>query len=214
MSQFFVKLNLEDVKGLIDNGYLRMNLQDFILHLTCTYSCDMRDIKYCLGGTVTRQWLEHMVMLIRRPKKQEKFGKLCNQLEGFDEGRHQIFVPDINKSHYSVIDIIIDKKSNYIMKVLYYDCPLQPKMKSLTSKNVPARIKKFIHNFIRVFNKFVLKIKNHSCDESKVLKEVVQVSCPVQQNGIDCRLFAVASCLHIFEGTQLGPHIFTQLLES
>ena len=149
-------------------------------------------------------------MLIRRPKKQEKFGKLCNQLEGFDEGRHQIFVPDINKSHYSVIDIIIDKKSNYIMKVLYYDCLLRPKMKSLTSKNVPARIKKFIHNFIRVFNKFVLKIKNHSCDESKVLKKVVQVSCPVQQNGIDCRLFAVASCLHIFEGTQLGPHIFTQ----
>ena len=32
----FVKLHLEDVTGLIDNGYLRMNLLDFILHLTCT----------------------------------------------------------------------------------------------------------------------------------------------------------------------------------
>ena len=96
------------------------------------------------------------------------------------------------------------------MKVLYYDSLLWPKMRSLTSKNVPARINKFIHNFIRVFNKFVLKIKNCSCDESKVLKKVVQVSCPIQQNGIDCGLFAVIICLHIFERTHISPHIFTQ----
>ena len=50
-------------------------------------------------------------MPIRGLKKQEKFEKLCKQLEGFDEGRHQIIVPDIDKSHYSVIDIIIDNKA-------------------------------------------------------------------------------------------------------
>ena len=61
-------------------------------------------------------------MLSRGPKIQEKFEKLCNQLEGFDERRHQIIVPDIEKSHYSVIDIVTDNKSpNYIMNVLYYD---------------------------------------------------------------------------------------------
>ena len=71
-------------------------------------------------------------------------------------------------------------------------------------------MKDFIQNFVRVFNKFVLKIKNHSCDASKVLMNVVQVSCPIQQNGIDCGLFAVAICLHILEGPVIGPHIFTQ----
>ena len=111
-----------DVKGLIDNGYLRMNLLDFILHSTCTYSSDTSDINYCLGGTVTRQWLEHMLMLIRGLNKQEKFEKLCKQLEQFGEGRLQIIVPDIDKSHFSVIDIIIDNKTpNYITKVPYYD---------------------------------------------------------------------------------------------
>ena len=45
---------------------------------------------------------------------------------------------------------------------------------------------------------------------TKVLKKVVQVNCPIQWNGIDCRLFAVVICLHIFEGTHIGPHIFTQ----
>ena len=88
MRKSFVKLHPEDVKGLIGNGYLRMNLLHFILHLTCTYSSDLRDINYCLGGTVTRKWLEHMVRPIKGPKKQEKFEKLCDQLEGFDEGRH------------------------------------------------------------------------------------------------------------------------------
>ena len=48
----------------------------------------MSDINHCLGGTVTRQWLEHIVVPIRGPKKQAKFEELCNQLEGFDEGRH------------------------------------------------------------------------------------------------------------------------------
>ena len=34
----FVQLHAEDVGGLIDNGYLRMNLLDFILHSACTHS--------------------------------------------------------------------------------------------------------------------------------------------------------------------------------
>ena len=121
-ADLFVKLHPEDVTGLIDDGYLRMNLLDFILHSTCTYSSDTSDINYCLGGTITRKWLECMLMPIRGVKKQEKFEKLCQQLEGFDKGRHQIVVPDIDKSHYSVFDIIIDNKTpNYITKVLYYD---------------------------------------------------------------------------------------------
>ena len=63
-----------------------------------------------------------MQMPIRGPKKHEKFEKWCQQLEGFDEGRHQIIVPDIEKSHYSIIDIIIDNKTpNHITKVLFYD---------------------------------------------------------------------------------------------
>ena len=37
-ADLFVKLDQDDVAGLIDNSYLRMNLLDFTLHLTCTYS--------------------------------------------------------------------------------------------------------------------------------------------------------------------------------
>ena len=54
-ADLFVKLDKDDVAGIIDNGYLRMNLLDFILHSTCTYSSDPHDTNYCLGGTITRQ---------------------------------------------------------------------------------------------------------------------------------------------------------------
>ena len=33
---------------------------------------------------------------------------------------------------------------------------------------------------------------------------------PIQHNGIDCGLFAVEICLLIFDGAEVGPHIFTQ----
>ena len=95
-------------------------------------------------------------------------------------------------------------------KVLHYDSLVCPKTRSLTMKHVPAQVKEFIHSFVRVFNKFVLKMKNRSCDIMKVLKNVVQISCPIQHNGIDCGLFAVEICLHIFDGAEVGPHIFTQ----
>ena len=83
-ADLFVKLDKDDVAGLINNGYLRMNLLNFILHLTCTYSSDPHDTNYCLGGTITRQWLEQMLLPFRGVKKQEKFEKLCGQLAGFD----------------------------------------------------------------------------------------------------------------------------------
>ena len=87
-ANLIVKLHPEDVKGLSDNGYLQMNLLDFILHSTCPYSTHTRDINYHLGGNVTRQQLECMLMPIRGPKKQEKYDKLCKQFQGFDKGQH------------------------------------------------------------------------------------------------------------------------------
>ena len=78
-------------------------------------------------------------MPIRGEKKQEKFEKLCQQLEGFDKGRHQIVVPDIDKSHYSVIHIIIDNKSPiYITKVLYYDSLCAAKNKISHHEKCPS----------------------------------------------------------------------------
>ena len=55
---------------------------DFILHLT-SLSSNTSDINYFLGGTIAKQWLEQMLMPIRGVKKQEKFEKLCQHLEGF-----------------------------------------------------------------------------------------------------------------------------------
>ena len=124
----FIQLHLEDVVGLIDNGYLRMSLLNFILHLTCrsTHSPQTDEYNYCLGGMIMRQLLEQMLMPYKGIKKQEKFMKLCKQLDGFDKSKHQVVVPDIDRSHYSVINILIDNDTpNYITKVLHYNSLVQ-----------------------------------------------------------------------------------------
>ena len=72
-ADLLVQLHAECVAGLIENGYLRMNLLDFILYLTCMYSHDTSEYNYCLRGTITRQLLEQMLMPIRGITKQEKF---------------------------------------------------------------------------------------------------------------------------------------------
>ena len=43
----FIKLDNEDVRGLLENGMLRMNLLDHILHATCTVSSTTDDNNYC-----------------------------------------------------------------------------------------------------------------------------------------------------------------------
>ena len=77
-------------------------------------------------------------MPIRGPKKQEKFEKSCKQLEGFDQGRHHIIVPVLDKSHYNVLDIMIDNESpNYMIKVFFYNSLVRTARRSLTRKAIP-----------------------------------------------------------------------------
>ena len=71
----------------------------------------------------------------------------------------------------------------------------------------------FIQNSVK-YTEFCRVGKSHkkkcSCQLKKVLQCVVQIGCPTQMNGIDCRLFAVMDCLHIFDGVAINPSIFTQ----
>ena len=39
---------------------------------------------------------------------------------------------------------------------------------------------------------------------------IVQISCPIQHNGIDCGLFTVVIWLHIFNGAPINQPIFAQ----
>ena len=86
-ADLFIQLHEEDVAGLTDNGYLRMSLLNLILHLTCTHSHDTNEYNYCIGHTITTQLLQWMLMPISGIKKQEKFMKLCQQLDGLETGK-------------------------------------------------------------------------------------------------------------------------------
>ena len=48
-NNLFIKLDKEDVRGLLENGMMRRNLSDHIIHATCTVPSTMDDINFCLG---------------------------------------------------------------------------------------------------------------------------------------------------------------------
>ena len=69
----------------------------------------------------------------------------CGTFEGFDKGKHQLIIPDINDSHHNVIDVMIDNNSeNDITKVLYYDSLTKPATR-LTCKMTNQPMNQRIH---------------------------------------------------------------------
>ena len=49
----FIKLDQEDIKGLVEYGMLQMNLLDYILHASCTIPKSNDGINYFLSSTIT-----------------------------------------------------------------------------------------------------------------------------------------------------------------
>ena len=67
---------------------------------------------------------------------------MCGNFEGFDKGKHQLIIPDIDNSHYNIIDVMIDDNSdNYITKVLYYDSQERPAARLTTKNTINQEIK-------------------------------------------------------------------------
>ena len=191
---------------------LHMNLLDFILHSTCLHYTDVNEINYYLGWTITRQLFPRWFMPITYPNADQKFDKKCTPFIGFERGKHRCVIPDVDEAHYNVIDVIIDNNSkNFIAKVCFYDSMTSPTASGKKNRIIPACTKEFIANLVGVFNKSCFKPKKKcSCQLKIVLQHIVQIGCPTQMNGIDCGLFAVMNCLHIFDDVAINPSIFAQ----
>ena len=56
-------------------------------------------------------------------------------------------------------------------------------MRPTTKIQSPQELK---NSLPAALNKFVLNLKRHSCNKDKVLLNVVEITCPIQHNGIDC----------------------------
>ena len=103
-------------------------------------------------------------------KETKKFDKLCGIWKGFDKGKHRSVIPDITASHYNVIDVFIDNKSeSYITEVFFYDSLERPSTRPTMKNVINLRIQEFLVPLIDLFNKFVLGLKKCSCNTEKIL---------------------------------------------
>jgi hypothetical protein len=99
--------------------------------------------------------------------------------------------------------------SSFFTHVSFYDS-LEQNARRVVRGSTAAKLVQKVNTFV---NNFVLHLpKHHHLQQSDgaVLQTVFYQSCPEQQNGFDCGLFAVAVCLHLAERKPVDPNSFAQ----
>ena len=194
-----VTLGCDDLCGLEEDGMLHLNLLHFTLHSTYMHYTDVNEINYCLDGTITRQLYPRWLIPSTDPNAEQICKKKCTQFNGFERGKHRLVIPDIDEAHYNVNDVMTDNNSkNVITKVLFYDSISSPTASGKKKRIISAHIKEFIANLVGVFNKTLTKEEMFMPVEESFTMHCTNWF-PTQTNGIDCGLFAVVNCLHIFD---------------
>ncbi|KAI2510368.1 hypothetical protein MHU86_4092 [Fragilaria crotonensis] len=99
--------------------------------------------------------------------------------------------------------------SSFFTHVSFYDS-LERNARRVVRGSTAAKLVQKVNTFV---NNFVLhRPEHHHLQQSDgaVLRTVFYQSCPEQQNGFDCGLFAVAVCLHLAERKPVDPNSFAQ----
>ena len=164
----------------------------YLMHYT-----DVNEINYCLGGTITRQLFPRWLMPITEPNAEQKFNKKCTQFNGFERGKHRLVIPDIDEPHHELHNKIVTlwlngKSNNKWQEEKDYSCLYQ---------GIHCKLSWSIQQILSQTKEEMFMPVEKSCN--------VQIGCPTQTNGIECGLFVVMNCLHIFDGVAISPLIFT-----
>ena len=105
-----------------------------------------------------------------------------------------------------MIAIAIDNDSdNYFTNAVYYDSLCKPNMRGDSTQN------HFIScDLAQSFQQVCSQVHELIFNITTVLENTTENPLPQQVNSINCGLFAMPNCLHIFEGMIIDRSIFTQ----
>ena len=105
-----------------------------------------------------------------------------------------------------MIAIAIDNDSdNYITNAVYYDSLCKPNMRGDSTQN------HFIScDLAQSFQQVCSQVHELIFNITTVLENTTENPLPQQVNSVNCGLFAMPNCLHIFEGMIIDRSIFTQ----
>ncbi|KAG7349582.1 MULE transposase domain containing protein [Nitzschia inconspicua] len=144
-------------------------------------------------------------------KSVENIRQRCSH---YKDNKFEFLSPFCIDHHFVVVKIILDLRSPDIFhEVSVYDSLIKGgrRNNSVHRNSPPAKYLRPFQQFIANFCLF----GNPKCEvllanPDHIVEKAVYRSCPLQQNGFDCGLFAFGCVLHLLKGLDVSADIFNQ----
>ena len=223
----------EDVRALKKNQWLSTNLLDLILQRAGTrYDCFVDPFSPLLGSLGAEAYISSMNLTASLERKQvrtlgdwkrnqESIERLQRRLEfvtrqpaSTSHESYRLVIPMVNPpdqiGHFFVgcFEFSIHCR-DFFTHVSFYDS-LERNATRVHRGSTAAKLVQKVNSFMK---HFVLHQDVHHHlhqSDAAVLRTVMYESCPKQQNGYDCGIFAVAVCLHLSERRLVNTTVFEQ----
>ncbi|KAG7366226.1 transposase, mutator family protein [Nitzschia inconspicua] len=149
--------------------------------------------------------------LLQRSLQPKNIRQRCSH---YKDNKFEFVSPFCIDHHFVVVKIVFDLRSPDIFhEVSVYDSLIKGgrRNNSVHRNSPPAKYLRSFQQFIANFCSF----GNPKCEvllanPDLIMEKAVYRSCPLQQNGFDCGLFAFGCVLHLLKGLDVSADIFNQ----
>ena len=124
------KLKEDDVEALRKKEYLSTSLLDFLIHRCYRLSSHVTDDGYtiCCANTCIEAYMD------RKNKESDRYkgnkasiSRLCQKVNGFQDGKFKIVLPHVKNSHFFTMVILMDTRvqpvndDDVVVSILVYN---------------------------------------------------------------------------------------------
>ena len=214
----------EDVANLHDNLMLVERFLDYLLQRglfpakTGAFSEEEDDSGFnlCCGsfttfGTMTTM-AEKATSIDRHVQRRVTVTR--NKMLTVATGKHKFMFPLYRELHFSVIVITYDSELEdpWVAVECYDSMGGNPRRTRNTRIKNSSTFGLFLDTFCSYWNKMVwyTKREKRTAVLKHLLTKAVMLSCPQQDNGIDCGLFSVVVILHLLQNFAISATSFSQ----
>ncbi|KAG7352120.1 hypothetical protein IV203_008168 [Nitzschia inconspicua] len=204
------------VAPLSGDNHLSTALVDYLLQRSLQPS-DLQDTT--LVGSANSVHFFHQVnakisIAPSNPNVAKSVENIWQRCSHYKDNKFEFVAPFCIDHHFVVVKIVFDLRSPDIFhEVSVYDSLIKGgrRNNSVHHNSPPAKYLRPFQQFIANFCSF----GNPKCEvllanPDLIVEKAVYRSCPLQQNGFDCGLFAFGCVLHLLKGLDVSVDIFNQ----
>ncbi|KAG7354414.1 MATE efflux family protein [Nitzschia inconspicua] len=198
-----ISLATGDVEGLDPGQWLSTSLVDYVLQTSLAGKLPDHVL---IGSSNCSTYFHTYNSKLRNEDDTHCVQQMRDGLQPYAESRYRFISAACYDSHFFVVDITFDNRQpNVFERVNVFDSLSSTARRRATA--VLHQVQKFLSGFC------FYKLGHHQSvlqDPDYIMQMAEFRHCPVQTNGYDCGLFALAVVWHLLCDKDIHPSVFTQ----